>query len=73
MNFVWFWFWFYVVLKIENQINQNYYVAVFPDANCKFCSSCLGFWVKCRRQIISLDFFVVVFCMIIANERHILF
>lgn len=52
---------------------------MFTDANCKFCSNCLGFWVKCRRQLICLDFgglsawILGGFCMIIANEGHILF
>lgn len=29
---------------------------MFTDANYKFCSNCLGLWVKCRRQFICLGF-----------------
>lgn len=70
-SWVWFCFYFYIILKIENETNQNYYITVFTDANCKFCSNGLGFWVNCGRQLISLD--LGVFCMLIANEGHILF
>lgn len=30
---------------------------MFTDANYKFCSNCLGLWVKCRRQFICLGFY----------------
>lgn len=64
------WFCFYTVLRAENYINQDHYLAVFPDANWKLCSNCLGFWVRCRRELICLD--LGFFCMILANEGHIL-